>query len=215
MKDILAMINHNLILPVGTKLFYSTLLLVIIASCSDSERSTKPKIEFFENPLVQESLENHVIPIINSFEIEKLKELGFAPPYIFDKNLFRERYGIRVLGYTQQTKLEMDLGYMRGTVILSGSSYNKKFEYWQMESVSLGFVKLSKNEPWKLITYDGHIEDFKSQMQDDPDLVKVIWIVPPEIQIYIKSKFKTISSRDFILSSSMKKILSDYKGKTQ
>ena len=187
-------------------LLFSVFILSMIESCSDSERNTKPKIKYTENPLVQKSLEDHVTPIIESFEIEKLKKWGFSPPYDLDKNVFEEKYGISVLGHTKQSKVEMDLGYMYGVVFLTGSSNMISPEFWNMEQISLNFVKLSKNQPWKLITYEGHIEDYKSLIKDDPQMLDVLGIISPEIQTYIKSKFKTITQRDYILSPSINAI---------
>lgn len=166
-------------------------------SCSDSERKTK--IKYIENPLVQKSLEDHVAQIINSFEIDKLRKWGFGPPYDYDKNAFEKKYGIEVFGHTNQSKMEIDLGYMGGLVLIKGSSNEAVPDFWSPETIVLNFVKLSQNEPWTLITYEGHIEDYKSQIKDDPEMAKFIRITSPEIQSYIKLKFQTITEREFIL----------------
>ena len=82
---------------------------------------------------------------------------------------------------------------MYGIVTLMGSS-NYMFGDWFMEWISLSFTKLSHDEPWRLITHDGYIQTL------DNDSTRSKRMLPPEIQVYIKSKFKTIEHRDYILT---------------
>ena len=164
-----------------------TLLLALtflfLFSCS--EQKPKPKIEYIENPKVKESLENHVISVIKSFDIKKMEEWGFGPKYDDDLRELDDEFEIMSDVQTQQTKSEFKSGYMWGFVMLMGSW--KLYDDFIPQLINLEFVKFSHDESWKLVTYDGQIENYTI-----PDENKRI--LPPEVQTYIKSKFKTIDN---------------------
>ena len=163
--------------------FLLSLTFLVLFSCS--EQKPKPKIEYIENPKVKESLENHVISVIKSFDIKKMEEWGFGPKYDFGSKELDDEFEIVSMPDTSQTEIENKSGYMWGTVMLMGSV--KVYDTFLPDFLNLEFVKFSHDEPWRLITYDGQIENYTI-----PDENKRI--LPPEVQTYIKSKFKTIDN---------------------
>jgi hypothetical protein len=170
-------------------------ITISITSCS-GERD-ESKVEIKENLKVKRSLENHVLPIIDSFDLVQLRKMGFSSPYNLETKTFDEKIKVRVISSQKKKKINEDLGYMWGMVTLQGSS-KQRLGKWMMKWVSLSFTKLSHNEPWKLITYGGYVEDMNSESVRN---------VSPEIHSYIKSKFDTIENIDWINSDSLKKII--------
>ena len=85
---------------------------------------------------------------------------------------------------------DIDKGYMYGTIGLMGS-YETNGLRNLPKFIGLDFVKMSKDEPWKLITYKGHIEDYFTQYDPD-DAAETPKPLSLDLQIYIRSKFQTI-----------------------
>jgi hypothetical protein len=184
------------------------LVLITISIPSCSEKPKKSKVNYTENPIVQESLENYVLPIIESFDLEYLRGLGYSSSYNSDTKTFDEKIQVEVQGHSKQSKVQKDLGYMFGIVILQGSS-NQRLDFWFMDWIFLTFTKISHDEPWRLITHNGYTDgSFKDNNESEETL-------PPEFHTYIKSKFNTIKRKDWILSDSMKKILDTNKKKNK
>jgi len=160
--------------------FLLSLTFLFLFSCS--EQKPKPKIESIENPKVRESFNNFVMPIIKSLEVEKLKEWGFGPNYDRVNEKFENEFEVSLRPQTKQTKTQINLGYMKGSIKLQGSTKHLAKSY--RENIFLYFVKLSKNEPWKLITYGGYIMDEGAYLS-------------PDVHVYIKSKFETIPFMEY------------------
>ena len=62
-----------------------------------------------------------------------------------------------------------------------------------MDVIQLRFVKLSENEPWKLITYNSYVEDYSYKESEEPPAR----ILPMGVHSYLKSKFETIDRMAF------------------
>jgi hypothetical protein len=176
--------------PMKPKLtFLLALTFLFLFSCS--EEKPKPKIESIENPKVRESFEKYLLPIIKSFDMKKLEEWGFGPESDFVTNKLDKGFKVDILPVDKQSEIAFQQGYMSGYLILMGSFQD--LNHRLPDLVSLEFVKLSHDEPWKLITFDGHIENYKSKSIDE-----YIRISPPEVQAYIKSKFETMDQWEWI-----------------
>ena len=137
-----------------TKLtFLLSLTFLFLFACS--EQKPNPKIKQIENTKVKESFENHIISIIKSFDIEKLKLWGFSIP-INSKTENIEKTSIQLFPH-KQTKTQIELGYMSGMVKLKGSL--KQVNSWKPRTILLEFIKLSHDDPWKLFIDHEDIED--------------------------------------------------------
>jgi len=136
--------------------FLLSLTFLFLFSCSEQKPETK--IKQIENPKVKESFENHVISVIKSFDIKKMKEKGFGPKYDFLSREFDDEFEIRSMPDRSQTEIQFKFGYMWGTIILKGSM--KYHDTFMPYFISLEFVKFFHDESWKLVTYDGLIEDY-------------------------------------------------------
>ena len=169
--------------------FLFVLVTLFLLSCSRDNSTKEPKVE---NPKVKESFDNHVKPKFESLDMDKLKEWGFRTSYSFANEKFDDELKVEFLPVTSQTEKEIEVGYMRGNVILTGSLLSSG--RWNYHVIFLKFVKLSKDESWKMITYDGHIEDYKIYDYDDPPTNRPL---PPEFQTYIKSMFQTIEQMEY------------------
>ena len=166
-----------------TKLtFLLAFTFLFLFSCS--EQKPKPQIRTIENPKVRESFENFVMPIIKSLEVDKLQKWGFGPYYDPINEKSSNEFKVEV----EPGALESG-GLMSGFVYLSGSIKMREDGYHFLQWLFLDFIKLSHNEPWKLITRGGYINNILAENSPTHS---------PEVHVYIKSKFETIEEAEYL-----------------
>ena len=73
--------------------FLLALTFLFLFGCSDQKAKTK--VKQIENPKVKESFENDVTSVINSLDMKKMKEWGFAPNYDFPTGKFDDELKIK------------------------------------------------------------------------------------------------------------------------
>jgi hypothetical protein len=166
--------------------FLLALTFLFVFSCS--EQKPKPKITTIENPKVRESFENFVMPIIKSLDVDKLQKWGFGPYYDGVNNKLTNEFKVRLHPSKSQSEDDIKLGLMRGFLELRGS---QKITTNHLPSfLILNFIKLSHNEPWKLITYGGFVDTGNGETLPTQS---------PDVHVYIKSKFETIEEMEYIM----------------
>jgi len=131
-------------------------------------------------PVVVESLTNYITPIIKNLDGNKLEDLGFKIPFDNENNIV----GLQIEPLYQR-KIEKDMVHYEGSIFIQGES--KYFNEWIPYYLNMNFCKLSKNDSWKLIKYNGYVDKYKSLTERDIDKR-----LPPEVHVYLKSMFETI-----------------------
>ena len=155
--------------------------------------------------LGENSLRDYITPKIKSLDIEKLKELGYRPAIFEDsegnKKLDSNEFVFDMHRQSIPRKYFKDMGFMWGRGILLGAS--NQFGEWVFKPINMDFVKLDKNESWKLITYWGYVENVSENIGSlDYDLKRIVkdkhrYQIFPEVHTYIKSIFPTIDEFEY------------------
>jgi hypothetical protein len=204
--------------PKLTFLLALTFLLTLFNNCYAGEITGSRKIVLL-------SLEKYVLPIIQSFNISKLKRIGFDradkttttfTPLEGEKNI--NGYLVTVRGMPQK---ENEPNIMIGTVLLTGSmkmqlpsfgiamSEKDKLNLKQLqaelpimhEMILMYFGKSLVSGGWKLLTFNRSIED-QSNLEDSS---LSLTMRAPKLETYIKSKFPSLEFKSFYLDATRKK----------
>lgn len=163
-----------------SRFFVLGLMLLVLLSCSEQKPETK--MDPIENILLKKSFINFVLPIIESFDVQQLRKWDYAP-YDLKEEKVKDEFEI----FDSFTG-KLPTGCMLGRVTIDGAQLTYLFQVsvWKYAPLELTFFKTSEEAPWRLHTDNGHIAD--------ADL-----LIPPEVEMYIKSKFETIpNSENFI-----------------
>jgi hypothetical protein len=193
-----------------TFLLSLTFLLTLLNNCYAGEITGSRKI-------VRLSLEKYALPIIQSFNVSKLKRIGFdradkatvtLDPIEGTKNI--NGYKVLVRGMPQK---ENEPNIMIGTVFLTGSMK------MQLPDLGIDMSELQEELPvvpeiilmyfgkslvsggWKLLTFNRSIEDL-SKLED---ISLSLTMRAPKLDTYIKSKFPSFEFQSFYLDATRKK----------
>jgi hypothetical protein len=131
----------------------------------------------------EESFANYVSPIIDSFDFNELKKLGFASVQHFNDHKFKHSFKRTV---DKQTKTELEIGFISASLFFNGGIMY--LDSWKPRTIMLNFYKISHDEPWKLFENNLAIEDRLYTESLDPS----IEVLPENVVKYIKSKFEII-----------------------
>ena len=196
--------------PKLTFLLALTFLLTLFNNCYAGEITGSRKIVLL-------SLEKYVLPIIQSFNISKLKRIGFDradkttttfTPLEGEKNI--NGYLVTVRGMPQK---ENEPNIMIGTVFLTGSM---KMQLPDLgidmselqaelpiapEIILMYFGKSLVSGGWKLLTFNRSIQD-QSKLEDSS---LSLTMRAPKLETYIKSKFPSLEFKSFYLDATRKK----------
>ena len=184
-----------------------TFLLVSSVNCYAGEITGSSKI-------VRLSLEKYALPIIQSFNVSKLKKIGFdradkatanLSPIEGTKNI--NGYEVIVSGIPQK---ENEPNIMIGTIYLGGSMKLQlpgiDMSTWEEvptmpEIILMWFGKSLVSSGWKLLTFNRSIQD-QSKLEDSS---LSLTMRAPKLETYIKSKFPSLEFQSFYLDASRKK----------
>ena len=193
-----------------TLLLSLTFLLTLLNNCYAGEITGSRKI-------VRLSLDKYALPIIQSFNVSKLKGIGFdradkatvtLDPIEGTKNI--NGYKVLVRGIPQK---ENEPNIMIGTVFLTGSM---KMQLPDLgidmselqaelpiapEIILMYFGKSLVSGGWKLLTFNRSIED-QSKLEDSS---LSLTMRAPKLETYIKSKFPSLEFQSFYLDATRKK----------
>ena len=193
-----------------TFLLSLTFLLTLLNNCYAGEMTGSRKI-------VRLSLEKYALPIIQSFNVSKLKRIGFdradkatvnLPPIEGTKNI--NGYKVLVRGIPQK---ENEPNIMIGTVFLTGSMKMQLPDLGidmselqaelpiASEIILMYFGKSLVSGGWKLLTFNRSIEDL-SKLED---ISLSLTMRAPKLETYIKSKFPSLEFQSFYLDATRKK----------
>ena len=192
-----------------TFLLALTFLLTLFNNCYAGEITGSSKI-------VRLSLEEYALPIIQSFNVSKLKKIGFdradkatanLPPIEGTKNI--NGYEVIVRGIPQK---ENEPNIMIGTVFLTGSTKMRLLDLGidmsdlqeelptMPEMILMWFGKSLVSGGWKLLTFNSSIED-QSKLEDSS---LSLTMRAPKLETYIKSKFPSLEFKSFYLDATRK-----------
>jgi hypothetical protein len=192
-----------------TLLLSLILLLVSSVNCYADKISGSKKI-------VRLSLEKYSLPVFRSFDASKLKSFGFntpekatssITPMEKDKNI--NGYLVSVTGFDQKEKTpNMMLGmvFLKGSMKMQLPSFaidqlpslgidQSEFEAelpTMPEIILMRFGKSLVSDGWKLLTFDGFIEDPSDESSSK---------LPPKLKAYIKSKFPSLEFSSFYFNA--------------
>jgi len=187
-----------------------TFLLTLLNNCYAGEITGSRKI-------VRLSLEKYALPIIQSFNVSKLKRIGFdradkatvnLPPIEGTKNI--NGYKVLVRGIPQK---ENEPNIMIGIVFLTGSMKMQLPDLGidmselqatlpiASEIILMYFGKSLVSGGWKLLTFNRSIEDL-SKLED---ISLSLTMRAPKLETYIKSKFPSLEFQSFYLDATRKK----------
>ena len=189
-----------------TFLLSLTFLLVSSINCYAEKKLGSSK-------MVRLSLEKYALPIIQSFNVSKLKRIGFdradkatvnLPPIEGTKNI--NGYKVLVRGIPQK---ENEPNIMIGTVFLTGSMKMQLPDLGidmselqaelpiASEIILMYFGKSLVSGGWKLLTFNRSIEDL-SKLED---ISLSLTMRAPKLETYIKSKFPSLEFQSFYLNA--------------
>ena len=190
-----------------TFLLSLTFLFTLFNNCYAGEITGSRKI-------VRLSLEKYALPIIQSFNVSKLKKIGFdradkatanLSPIEGTKNI--NGYEVIVSGIPQK---ENEPNIMIGTIYLGGSMKLQlpgiDMSTWEEvptmpEIILMWFGKSLVSGGWKLLTFNRSIEDL-SKLED---ISLSLTMRAPKLETYIKSKFPSLEFQSFYLDATRKK----------
>ena len=190
-----------------TFLLSLTFLFTLFNNCYAGEITGSRKI-------VRLSLEKYALPIIQSFNVSKLKGIGFdradkatvtLDPIEGTKNI--NGYEVIVRGIPQK---ENEPNIMIGMVSLTGSMKLQlpgiDMSTWEEvptmpEIILMWFGKSLVSGGWKLLTFNRSIEDL-SKLED---ISLSLTMRAPKLETYIKSKFPSLEFQSFYLDATRKK----------
>jgi hypothetical protein len=191
-----------------TLLLSLTFLLTLLNNCYAGEITGSRKI-------VRLSLDKYALPIIQSFNVSKLKGIGFdradkatvtLDPIEGTKNI--NGYKVLVRGMPQK---ENEPNIMIGMVSLTGSMKLQlpgidmselQGELPIMpEIILMYFGKSLVSGGWKLLTFNRSIEN-QSKLED---ISLSLTMRAPKLETYIKSKFSSLEFQSFYLDATRKK----------
>ena len=190
-----------------TLLLSLTFLLTLLNNCYAGEITGSRKI-------VRLSLEKYALPIIQSFNVSKLKGIGFdradkatvtLDPIEGTKNI--NGYKVLVRGIPQK---ENEPNIMIGTIYLGGSMKLQlpgiDMSTWEEvptmpEIILMWFGKSLVSGGWKLLTFNRSIEN-QSKLED---ISLSLTMRAPKLETYIKSKFSSLEFQSFYLDATRKK----------
>lgn len=152
-----------------------------LVACTDAGNSAS------KDATAKQSLQQHVIASLQSLDKAKLKDLGFAPPYDIVAKKFESDYEVQVISLAD----EEDTG-LRARVRLTGSMQDPRSELWLTEVVRLDFIRPNGQGDWKLITYQGQIENYMAQAIPGRNILTL----PDPVQAYLKSAFVTLPAKE-------------------
>lgn len=155
------------------------LFIAFIFACSEKKELKKKSFRDYET---EKNFQNYVIPILKDFNPKIFKGIGGLKVSL--NGLINNKGGNNPYPNIMAFKSKKLLinGDMVGLIWLFPSST------W------LHFRKKNETSDWLLITWDGHIEDYSEKISGDYRSV-----ISPEIQIYIKSKFKNIDLIEYLM----------------
>jgi antitoxin component YwqK of YwqJK toxin-antitoxin module len=161
--------------------------------------------------IAHRSLEKYSLPILRSFDVSRLKRFGFYTPdkattpttTLTRKGKNINGYLVHVSGFDQK---ESEPNIMLGMVFIRGSMKmqlpSMGIDMSELEAelpitseiILMHFGKSLVSDGWKLLTFNGSIEDQNSEISS---------VMPPKLEAYIKSKFPSLEFSSFYLNSSM------------
>ena len=190
-----------------TFLLSLTFLFTLFNNCYAGEITGSRKI-------VRLSLEKYALPIIQSFNVSKLKKIGFdradkatanLSPIEGTKNI--NGYEVIVSGIPQK---ENEPNIMIGTIYLGGSMKLQlpgiDMSTWEEvptmpEIILMWFGKSLVSGGWKLLTFNRSIQD-QSKLED---ISLSLTMRAPKLETHIKSKFPSLEFQSFYLDATRKK----------
>jgi hypothetical protein len=152
-----------------------------------AKRVEKEKIAKIESAALS-SLLNYVTPILETFDINKLKSMGVFPSVDEETKTIGKTFRVEetvadpflyvsFLDHAFEGEIDIEYSY------IDDDLYDKTNDL-SNDTFALTFVKLKDDNDWKLVTYDGYTSEDSSSL-------------PPEFHLYVRSKFNTISNIEY------------------